>query len=139
MKPIMLFGVCLLALGLVGALSVEAQPQRGMMGGARLEQILVFLAFDEDVNVSDAQFLKLREALKGIYVKQQEMMQEMMQMRQEGGGDFEEFRERMAAISEEMNQKIAAVLNAEQIKKLDKYIESMQSRREGFQGRRGRF
>ena len=139
MKPIMLFGVCLLTLGLVGALSVEAQPQRGMMGGARLEQILVFLAFDEDVNVSDAQFLKLREVLKGVYVKQQEMMQEMMQMRQEGGGDFEEFRERMAATSEEMNQRIAAVLDAEQIKKRDKYIESMQSRRESFRGRRGRF
>jgi hypothetical protein len=110
-----------------------------MMGGARIEQILVFLAFDEDVNVSDEQFLKLREVLKGVYVKQQEMMQEMQQMRREGGGDFEEFRERMAAISEEMNQKLSSVLEAEQMKKLDKYIESIQSRREGFQGRRGRF
>ena len=60
-------------------------------------------------------------------------------MRQEGGGDFEEFRERMAATSEEMSQKIASVLDAEQVKKLDKYTESMQSRREGFQRRRGRF
>jgi hypothetical protein len=63
----------------------------------------------------------------------------MMEMRREGGGDFEAFRERMAAIGEEMSQKLSSVLEAEQIKILDKYMESLQSRREAFQGRRGRF
>jgi hypothetical protein len=67
------------------------------------------------------------------------MMQERMEMRREGGGDFEAFRERMAAIGEEMNQKLSSVLEAEQIKILEKYMERVQSRREGFQGRRGRF
>ena len=136
MKRIVPFGACILTLSLAGVLFVEAQPRQGTMGGARVEQVLAFLAFDEEVNVSDEQLLKLRKALKEVYVKQQGMMEEMQQMRREGGGDFQKLLEEMTALSEEMNEKISAVLEDEQVKRLEEYMQQLQSRRGGFQGGR---
>ena len=144
MKRIVKLGICILTLSLVGALPVEAQPQRGMrdsegmmgmMRGARVEQVLAFLAFDEKVDVTDEQFLKLRKVLKGFYVEQQDMMEEMQEMRRAGGGDFQELFEEMTEIREEMNEKISAVLDAEQVKLFEEYMKTLASRRGGFQRR----
>lgn len=141
MKRIVKLGICILALGLLGTLSIEAQPQRGMgdpgrmmgmMGGAQVEQVLAFLAFDDEVGVTDEQLLKLRKDLKEVYVKQQETMQEM----RDGGGDFRKLGEKMTALREEMNEKISAVLDAEQVKLFEAYMKTLESRRGGFQGRR---
>lgn len=141
MKRIVIFGIGVLALSLVGILSIEAQQRQGMrgpgrmMGGVRVEQVLAFLAFDEKVGVTDDQFLKLRKVLKGIYVKQQEMTQEMQEMRRAGGGDFQKLLEQMTAMREKMKEQISAVLNADQIKQVEEYMDELESSRGGRQGR----
>ena len=151
MKGVTKFGIWMLALSLVSTLSVEAQPSRqmrgpaGMMGGARVEQILGFLAFDEKVGVTDDQLLELRKVLKEIYVKQQEMMQEIQQQMRDSDGDFQQVREKMMALrgemgqmNEEMQQKISGVLNAKQVEQFKKHMEKLQSDRQSRRGRRSR-
>ena len=50
-----------------------------MRGVGGVEQILVFLAYDEQMSLSDIQWGELREALRESYAKQREMQDQMRQ------------------------------------------------------------
>lgn len=145
------FGGLLLFVGLLTALSVEAQPQgrrgrgRGgprraeMMLAARLpvEQVLGFLAFNAEVELTNDQLLKVRDALKGLYAKRSELAKEMRE------GDRQAVMEKMGGLRTEMTQNLSSVLKPAQVEKLKEFMQRIQRRRQGGrrpgggQGRRG--
>ena len=127
----------IVAIGLSSAAVLEAQPggrRGGMGGGMAPEQIFALLAFDEKFNVTDEQVLALRQALKPLYVEQQQMLAEMFS----GEVDFRAMREKMRQQQTKMRDKImaalAAALDAEQIGALKAHLQQEQRQQQRQRG-----
>ncbi len=125
------------AIGLSSAAVLEAQPggrRGGMGGGMAPEQIFALLAFDEKFNVTDEQVLALRQALRPLYVEQQQMLAEMFS----GEVDFRAMREKMRQQQTKMRDKImaalAAALDAEQIGALKAHLQQEQRQQQRQRG-----
>ena len=139
--------ICILVLALLIAGPALAQPQQGQrlgsastMGrGSSAEQLLGTLAFDEKIDVTDDQLLKLRSALKMIYGKQQDMAKKLRGGSREGMRDrMMAMRTEMMALRTEMMETVETVLNEKQLKQLKEKIKKTHSRRGGRQGRSAR-
>lgn len=116
---------------------LEAQPRgrRGGTGGSMApEQIFALLAFDEKFNVTDEQVLALRQALRPLYVEQQQMLAEMFS----GEVDFRAMREKMRDQQTKMRDKITAALatalEAEQIEALKAHLQQEQRQQQRQRG-----
>ena len=135
MTGIKRMAVFALALMAFGAVEVVAQPDgRAGAGGAMMmrfvpiEQVLGFLAFDENMGVSNEQLLKVRNELVPIYAKRAELMKN-------ASGDREGMMQNMQKLRGEMTQKLTAVLQPKQVDQLKSYMQQMAPQREG--GARG--
>ena len=116
-----------------------------MRGVGGVEQILVFLAYDEQINLSDNQWVELREALRESHAKQREMQDQMRQawslsripsQVQDDEGSREAMRKAMMDMREEMGQaikemqeKVTVLLDEDQAKLFEKHLTKMQERR----------
>lgn len=125
------------AICLSSVVVLEAQPggrRGGMGGGMAPEQVFSLLAFDEKFNVTDKQVLALRQALKPLYVEQQQMLAEMFS----GEVDFRAMRQKMREQQTKMRDKImtalATALDAEQIEALKAHLQQAQRQRGGPRG-----
>lgn len=125
------------AICLSSVVVLEAQPgsrRGGMGGGMAPEQVFSLLAFDEKFNVTDKQVIALRQALKPLYVEQQQMLAEMFS----GEVDFRAMREKMREQQTKMREKImtalATALDAEQIEALKAHLQQAQRQRGGPRG-----
>ena len=125
------------AICLSSVVVLEAQPggrRGGMGGGMAPEQVFSLLAFDEKFNVTDKQVLALRQALKPLYVEQQQMLAEMFS----GEVDFRAMRQKMREQQTKMRDKImtalATALDAEQIEALKAHLQQEQRQRGGPRG-----
>ena len=98
------------------------------------EQVFSLLAFDEKFNVTDKQVVALRQALRPLYVEQQQMLAEMFS----GEVDFRAMRQKMREQQTEMRDKImtalATALDAEQIEALKAHLQQAQHQRGGPRG-----
>ena len=97
------------AICLSSVVVLEAQPggrRGGMGGGMAPEQVFSLLAFDEKFNATDKQVLALRQALKPLYVEQQQMLTEMFS----GEVDFRAMRQKMREQQTKMRDKIMTAL-----------------------------
>ena len=125
------------AICLSSVVVLEAQPggrRGGIGGGMAPEQVFSLLAFDEKFNVTDKQVLALRQALKPLYVEQQQMLAEMFS----GEVDFRAMRQKMREEQTKMRDKImtalATALDAEQIEALKAHLQQEQRQRGGPRG-----
>lgn len=125
------------AICLSSVVVLEAQPgsrRGGMGGGMAPEQVFSLLAFDEKFNVTDKQVIALRQALRPLYVEQQQMLAEMFS----GEVDFRAMREKMREQQTKMREKImtalATALDAEQIEALKAHLQQAQRQRGGPRG-----
>ena len=125
------------AICLSSVVVLEAQPgsrRGGMGGGMAPEQVFSLLAFDEKFSVTDKQVIALRQALKPLYVEQQQMLAEMFS----GEVDFRAMREKMREQQTKMREKIitalATALDAEQIEALKAHLQQAQRQRGGPRG-----
>ena len=125
------------AICLSSVVVLEAQPggrRGGMGGGMAPEQVFSLLAFDEKFNATDKQVLALRQALKPLYVEQQQMLAEMFS----GEVDFRAMRQKMREQQTKMRDKImtalATALDAEQIEALKAHLQQEQRQRGGPRG-----
>ncbi len=119
----------------LAATAVEAQPGAGRGGGGGRgggvgpEQILGIMAFDERAAVTNEQLLKLRDALKPILVKQRELMASV----RSGERDYQDVREEMMTLREEVLEAVSSVLSEGQVEILKQRMQ-----RQGRGGRGGR-
>ena len=141
MQRFRLFGFLAVAMVMVASCDVWAQPQRGGQGqrgqGQRggvqvqrllpVEQALTYLAFNENVALSDAQLVKVRASLKGIYTKRQELSRSLR-----GSNDQQAAMQQVRALRMEMMQGLTAILNEDQAK-----VFQAQMQRMGQRGQRG--
>lgn len=125
------------AICLSSVVVLEAQPggrRGGMGGGMAPEQVFSLLAFDEKFNVTDKQVIALRQALKPLYVEQQQMLAEMFS----GEVDFRAMRQKMREQQTKMRDKImtalATALDAEQVEALKAHLQQEQRQRGGPRG-----
>ncbi len=129
----MALALWIVTIGLSSAAVLEAQPG-GRRGGMAPEQIFGLLAFDEKFNVTDKQVLALRQALKPLYVEQQQMLAEMFS----GEVDFRAIREKMREQQTKMRNKImaalATALDAEQIEALKARLQQEQRQQQRQRG-----
>ena len=144
MQRFRLFGFLAVAMVLVASCDVWAQPQRGGQGqrgqGQRggvqvqrflpVEQMLSYLSFNENVALSDAQLVKVRASLKGIYTKRQELQRSLR-----GSNDQQAAMQKVRALRMEMTQGLTAILNENQTKVFQEYMQRMGQR--GQRGQRG--
>ena len=131
----------IVVLGLSSAVALEAQPggrRGGMGGGIAPEQIFSLLAFGEKFNVTDKQLVALRQALKPLFVEQQQMMAEMFSGARGGETDFRALREKMREQQSKMREKImaalATALDAEQIEALKAHLQQAQRQQQRQRG-----
>lgn len=135
MKRFATIGMLLLSAAIVTADVVIAQQgggggrRRGGGGGVNAALILGTLAFDTESNVTDAQLIQVRNALKPLHQKQQDLLRSV----RSGERDFQEVREDMTALRGELLEALSSVLSAQQV---DRVKEVMQ--RQGNRGQRGR-
>ena len=147
MQRFRLFGFLAVAMVMVASCDVWAQPQRGGQGqrgqGQRggvqvqrllpVEQALTYLAFNENVALSDAQLVKVRASLKGIYAKRQELQRSLR-----GSNDQQAAMQKVRALRMEMTQGLTAILNENQTKGLQEMMQRMGQRgQRGGQGGQG--
>lgn len=130
----------IVAICLSSAVALEAQPggrRGGSGGGVSPEQVFSLLAFDEKFKVTDKQLIALREALKPLFVEQQQMMAEMFSGGR-GETDFRALREKMREQQSKMREKmmaaLATALDAEQIEALKAHLQQGQRQRGGSRG-----
>lgn len=146
----MLFVIAILSLGVW---QVQAQPTggRGERGGAGgrmgggmmvmrsvpVEQILGFLAFDDTVALNVVQLGQVRDALKDIHKERAALFEKLRD-----SNDREAIMMAVQKLRSQMNQKVTAALDANQIEAYKTYMQNMaeRGRRGGEQGRpeRGR-
>ena len=149
MQRFRLFGFLAVAMLMVASCDVWAQPQRGGQGqgqrgqGQRggvqvqrflpVEQALTYLAFNENVALSDEQLVKVRASLKGVYVKRQELQRSLR-----GSNDQQAAMQKVRALRMEMMQGLTAILNEGQTKALQEQMQRIGQRgQRGGQGQRG--
>ena len=149
MQRFRLFGFLAVAMLLVASCDVWAQPQqpqrggqgqggRGQRGGVQVqrflpvEQVLSYLAFNENVTLSDEQLVKVRASLKGIYTKRQELQRSLR-----GSNDQQAAMQKVRALRMEMTQGLTAILNEDQAKGLQEMMQRMGQRGQRGQGQRG--
>lgn len=145
MQRFRLVGVVAMTLLLTASLDLWAQPGGGGRGGggARgggaaqqvlrnlpIEQVLGYLAFDEDVALSNDQFVKVREALKSAYSGRAELQRSIR-----GNNDQQAAMQEIRKLRTEMLQGLSAILNDDQTKALQTYMQRMTQR--GGRGGRG--
>jgi hypothetical protein len=128
---------------MLAALPAIAQPgggggRGGSGGGVSPGQILGLMAFEDKFEVTDEQLIALRSSLKESYVKEQEMLAEMLGG---GGGDRQAMREKMResqmAMRSEVMDKVSEVLSEDQVEVLKTHMQEQQERRGQFGGGRG--
>ncbi len=131
----------IVAVCLSSAVALEAQPggrRGGTGGGMTPEQTFALLAFDEKFNVTDKQLVALRQALKPLFVEQQQMMAEMFSSARGGETDFRALREKMREQQSKMREKImaalATALDAEQIEALKTHLQQAQRQQQRQRG-----
>ena len=152
MQRFRLFGFLAVAMLMAASCDVWAQPQqpqrggqgqggqgqRGQRGGVQVqrflpvEQVMTYLAFNENVALSDAQLVKVRASLKGIYAKRQELQRSLR-----GSNDQQAAMQKVRALRMEMTQGLAAILNEDQTKGLQEMMQRMGQRGQRGQGQRG--
>ena len=114
---------------------VVAQP--GGRGGRRVNasQIIGMLAFDTESNLSDDQFVKLRNVLKPVHQKQQDLLRSI----RSGDRDFEDVREEMTSLPGELLEAVSSVLTTAQVDRLKTQMQRQANRGGGGSrgGRRG--
>ncbi len=147
MQRFRLFGFLAVAMLMVASCDVWAQPQqpqrggqgqggRGQRGGVQVqrflpvEQALTYLAFNENVALSDEQLVKVRASLKGIYAKRQELQRSLR-----GSNDQQAAMQKVRALRMEMMQGLTAILNENQTKVFQEQMQRMGQR--GQRGQRG--
>lgn len=124
-----------ICLSSVAVLEAQTGSRRGGMGGGMApEQVFSLLAFDEKFNVTDKQVVALRQALRPLYVEQQQVLAEMFS----GEVDFRAMRQKMREQQTKMRDKImtalATALDAEQIEALKAHLQQAQRQRGGPRG-----
>ena len=116
--------------------TVMAQPEGGGRrrggGGVNASQILGMLAFDEESNVTDDQLVRLRNALKPINQKQNDLMRSV----RSGDRDFQDVREDMMALRGELLEAVSSVLNTAQVERLKEQMQRLAQRGQGGEGGR---
>lgn len=137
------FGVIGVLAFLVAALvcdTVVAQPggggrQRrgGGGGGVNAQQILGMLAFDAESNLTDQQLVGLRNALKPVHQKQNDLMRSV----RSGERDFQDVREDMMALRGELLEAVSSVLSPAQVDRLKEQMQRQAQRGGRGQGGRG--
>ncbi len=149
MQRFRLFGFLAVAMLLAASCDVWAQPQRGGQGqgqrgqGQRggvqvqrflpVEQALTYLAFNENVALSDEQLVKVRASLKGVYAKRQELQRSLR-----GSNDQQAAMQQVRALRMEMMQGLTAILNEDQTKVFQEQMQRMGQRgQRGGQGGQG--
>ena len=148
MQRFRLFGFLAVAMLMAASCDVWAQPQRGGQGqgqrgqGQRggvqvqrllpVEQVLSYLAFNENVALSDEQLVKVRASLKGVYAKRQELQRSLR-----GSNDQQAAMQKVRALRMEMTQGLTAILNEAQTKGLQEEMQRMGQRGQGQRGQRG--
>ena len=147
MQRFRLLGFWAVAMLMVASCDVWAQPQqpqrggqgqggRGQRGGVQVqrflpvEQALTYLAFNENVALSDEQLVKVRASLKGIYAKRQELQRSLR-----GSNDQQAAMQKVRALRMEMMQGLTAILNENQTKVFQEQMQRMGQR--GQRGQRG--
>lgn len=134
MTGIKRMAVLALALMVCGAVEVMAQPGGGGRGGGGgggggpmmamrfvpIEQVLGFLAFDEQVGLSNDQLLKARNELMLIHAKRAELMKNA-----QGGNDRDAMMSEVQKLRGEMTQKLTAVLQPKQVEYLKSYMQQL--------------
>jgi len=98
-------------------------------GGVNASQILGMLAFDEDSNVTDDQLVKLRNALKPVHQKQNDLLRSV----RSGERDFQDVREDMMSLRTELLSAVSSVLSEPQVERLKEQMQR-QAQRGGRQG-----
>lgn len=106
--------------------------------GISAEQILGYLALDPAVNLTDAQLIQVRNALRSSYRDQVKMREEMRSGGGAGEGDPQRLREEMAAMREGIMTAVKANLTEAQFATFSAAQERMQQGGRGQGGgRRG--
>lgn len=73
---------------------------------------------------------------KKVYDLSLKSSKEMAKMREQGGGDRDAMREKMAKMREDQNKEMKKILSAEQYKKYEKYLEERRAARQQGGGTR---
>ena len=113
---------------------VVAQPGgRGGRGGGGVNasQIIGTLAFDVESNLSDDQLVKLRNVLKPLHQKQQDLLRSVRR----GDRDFGDVREEMTSLRGELLEAVSSVLTTVQVDRLKTQMQRQANR--GGGGSRG--
>ena len=149
MQKFKLVGIVAMTLLLTASLDLWAQPgggggrgcggRGGARGGAQvlrflpLEQILGYLVFNEDVALSNDQLVKVREVLKVAYSGRAELQRSLR-----GNNDQQAAMSQVRKLRTEMTQGLSTILNDDQTKALQTYMQRMNQRGgRGGQGGRG--
>lgn len=144
MQRFRLFGVLAAAMLIATACDVWAQPRgdgggQGRRGGVQvqrflpIEQVLSYLAFNENIALTDEQLVGVRAALKGIYTKRQELQRSLRE-----SNDQQAAMQSVRELRMEMTQGLSAILDEEQTKTLQAFMQRAGQRgQRGGQGRGG--
>ncbi len=144
MQRFRLFGVLALAMLMAATCDVWAQPRgdgggQGRRGGVQVqrflpvEQVLSYLAFNDNIALTDEQLAEVRASLKGIYTKRQELQRSMRE-----NNDQQAAMQAVRELRMEMTQGLGAILNEDQTKTLQTFMQRMGQRgQRGGQGRGG--
>ena len=131
-----LFTVGLLTL-MAAALTLDAviaQPGGGGRrrggGGINAQQILGILAFDAESNVTDEQLVQLRNTLRPVHQKQQDLMRSV----RSGERDFQDVREDLMALRGDFLDAVSSVLTTAQVDRLKEQMQRQANRGGGRGG-----
>lgn len=145
MQRFRLFGSLAMAVLIATACDVWAQPRgdggqgQGRRGGVQvqrflpIEQVLSYLAFNDNIALTDEQLVGVRTTLKGIYAKRQELQRSMRE-----NNDQQAAMQAVRELRMEMTQGLSAILNEDQTKTLQTFMQRAGQRgQRGGQGRGG--
>lgn len=144
MQRFRLFGVLAMAMLIATACDVWAQPRgdgggQGRRGGVQVqrflpvEQVLSYLAFNDNIALTDEQLTKVRATLKGIYTKRQELQRSMRE-----NNDQQAAMQSVRELRMEMTQGLREILTADQDKLFQEQMQRMSQRGQRGQGGQGR-
>jgi hypothetical protein len=84
-----------------------------------VEQVLGFLAFDEQMALRDDQLVRVRAELKDVYAKRSALAEEM------GSGDRQAAFQKVSALRNEMFEGIKKVLDKKQNAALERFVKML--------------